>query len=282
MKRMMCFLAILSVLSFACNILTIPTPSISTAVPPTLAIPTATEPQAATLPPVTPEPTGPQANVTCNELSLYLDPGMASGYNCETIPASTEGMEMHPQHTQLTLTGYALADKFFTAHISVYPIQEYIKLYPEYIPPAVAALQALIGGAAASGDNLPFLPVLPAAQVFRAQYRALPFASGAGIRYLALYAQYFAPVNNHDLFYTYQALTGDGKYWVSAILPINHPILPDNADNPPGGMTWEQFGSSYETYNADMTAQLNSQTSDSFIPGLSALDTLVASILIQP
>lgn len=282
MKRMMCLLAFLSVLSFACSISITPTPQVVTAPPPTLAMPVATVPQAATLPPVTPEPAGPQTNVTCNELSLYLDPLMASGYNCETIPASTEGMEMHPQHTQLTLNGYALADKFFTPHISVYPIQEYSSLYPENIPPAVTALQALIGGAAASDANLPFLPVFPAAQVFRAQYRVLPFGSGGGIRYLTLYAQYFAPVNNHDLFYTYQALTGDGKYWVSAILPINNPILPDNADNPPAGITWEEFSNAYETYRADMTDQLNSQTSESFIPALSALDTLVASIVIQP
>jgi hypothetical protein len=245
-------------------------------------MPAATEIPVVTEPPATPEPTAAQTNVACNELALYLDPLMASGYNCETVTASTEGMEMHPQYTQLTLNGYALADKFFNPHISVYPIQEYVSLYPENIPPAMAALQALIGGGASSDAALPFLPVFPAAQVFHAQFRVLPFMSGGGIRYLTLYAQYFAPVNNHDLFYTYQGLTSDGKYWVSAILPINNPILPANSDNPPGGMTWEEFSNTYETYRADVTDQLNSQTYDSFIPTLASLDALVASIVIQP
>ena len=77
-------------------------------------------------------------------------------------------------------------------------------------------------------------PSMPG-KMFHAQYQVFPFGSGGGIRYLTLYAQYYAPINNHDLFYTYQGLTNDGKYWVSAILPINNPILPDNGDNPPGG-----------------------------------------------
>ena len=109
-----------------------------------------------------------------------------------------------------------------------------------------------------------------------------PFASGSGIRYLTEYAQYYAPVNNTDLFYTYQGLTGDGKYWISAILPINNPILPADAVNPPGGMSWEEFTANYQTYMADMINQLNSQTSESYSPNLAALDALVASITIQP
>ena len=68
-----------------------------------------------------------------------------------------------------------------------------------------------------------------------------PFVSGIGVRFLTEYAQYFVPVNNHDLFYTYQGLTNDGQYWISVILPINHPDLPANADNSsrrsnPGGI----------------------------------------------
>ncbi|HEX7541208.1 MAG TPA: hypothetical protein VF352_03680, partial [Anaerolineales bacterium] len=140
---------------------------------------------------------------------------------------------------------------------------------------------ALIGGGA-TGDTLPLLPSFNAAQIFHAQYQVLPFASGGGIRYLTEYAQYYAPVNNNDLFYTYQGLTSDGKYWVSAILPINNPILPANAVNPPGGLSWDEFNNNYGPYITDMIDQLNSQTSGSYTPTLAALDALVTSITIQP
>ncbi len=288
MKRLALFLAVMSVLLFACTIASTPTqpatlePPTATQPPVSTQPPVATEAPTATDAPVATEPAAPQTNVTCNELSLFLDPATASGYNCETIPANTEGMELNPQYTQLTLNGYTLADKFFAPHISVYSVQGFTEVYPDQIPSSVAALQALIGGGSTGSSALPFLPIFPAAQVFHAQYRQLPFQSGEGIRYMTIFAQYFAPVNNHDLFYTYQGLTSDGQYWVSAILPINHPSLPANADNPPGGMSWEEFSNGYDSYSADMTNQLNSQPADSFVPSLNALDALVASIQVQP
>jgi hypothetical protein len=274
MKRYPYILIILSILLSACNL------------PKTGISPTETAPpvEAATSvsatmtivpgPPVT-------TNLTCNELALYLDPALASGTNCETVPESAEGMEINPQYTRLTLQGYVLSDKLHTPQISVFPVQRYNELLPSEVTRDTRKLQALIGGVAAD-DSLPFLPTFNAAQVFNAQYQVLPFASGGGIRYLTQYAQYFEPVNNNDLFYTYQGLTSDGKNWVSAILPINNPILPADAVNPPGDMSWEEFSNNFQPYITDMVNQLNSQVPDSFTPSLAALDALVASITVQP
>jgi hypothetical protein len=276
MRRSIYFLIILSILMFACTISTPGTPPVVTEL-----AGGADTPVVFTETPFVTEPPVPVTNVICNELAFHLDPALASGYNCETVPESPEGMEVHPQYTNLTLQGYVLSGKFFNPHISVFPVQRYTELLPEFLPGLVSDLQALIGGGA-TGDSLPLLPSFNAGQVFHAQYRLLPFASGGGIRYLTEYAQYFAPINNNELFYTYQGLTSDGKYWVSAILPVNNPILPDNADNPPGGVSWDEFNDNFESYITDITDQLNSQTSDNYTPNLAALDALVASITIQP
>lgn len=236
-----------------------------------------------------PEPTEPPVNVTtCNELSLLLDPALASGYDCERIPESDLELEVYPEHTRLTLQGYPLSDKFFEPHISVYPVQRYSELQPDFVAERLDSLQALIGGGPAPvfggsfGIPLPFLPVFNAGQVFFANYQVVPFVNGSGIRYLTEYAQYYAPVNNNDLFYTYQGLTSNGQYWISIILPINHPMLPADATNPPDDMTWDEFSNSYETYIGDMVNQLNAQAPDSFVPSLTALDALVSGITIQP
>lgn len=281
MKRLVYFLVILSILMFACSIPSVPTQPIATLTPVITAIPIPTDtsvPTDTTVPPVNPVPV---ANVTCNELSFHLDPLLASGYNCDTVPENAEGIGITPQYTNLTLQGYILSGEFFDAHISVLPVQRYIQLLPDNIPSQVTNLQSLLGGGAA-GDSLPLLPIFNAAQVFHAQYQVVPFVNGGGIRFITLYAQYYAPINNHDLFYTYQGLTSDGLYWVSAILPINNPILPPNGDTLPGGMSQEQFAANYDPYITDLTSQLNSQASDSFSPTLAALDALVASITIQP
>ncbi len=276
MKRFFYILLILSILMFACIISTTGTPPVVTS-----PLVVTASPVAFTETPEVTEPTAPVTNVNCNELAFHLDPALASGYNCETVPESPEGMEVDPQYTKLTLQGYVLSGKFFDPHISVFPIQRYSELLPDFVPGRVSDLQALVNGGT-TGDTLPLLPSFNAAQVFHAQYRVFPFVSGGGIRYLTEYAQYVAPVNNTDLFYTYQGLTSDGKYWVSAILPINNPILPANADNPPGGVSWEEFANNYQPYITDMINQLNSQTSDNYAPTLAALDALVASITIQP
>jgi len=293
MKRVAYFLTILSILMFACNLPTSVIPSTATSSSPETAIstvpvaPTATEiptkPVAPTAiePPAATEPPVPQVNVNCNELAFFLDPALATGSHCETIAASTEGMEVHPQYTQLTLQGYVLSDKFFTAHISVLPVQAYTNLLPDSIPPDVAKLQALIGGGATGDKGLPLLPYFNAGQEFFAQYKVMSFGNGKGIRYLTQYTQFIDPINNHEMFYTFQGLTNDGKYWVSAVLPISNPILPADGNNPPNGQSQEEFSNNFVTYIADITAKLNSQPSENFSPTLTMLDGLVNSIKIQ-
>ena len=273
MKRILYPLICLSFSILACSIQVPVTPTQP---------PVVTEPPTEVITP--PPPTEPPLlpNSICNELSLYLDPGLASSYTCETIPESSEMMEIYPQHTKLTLQGYLLANKFFPPTISIYPLAEYSQLMPDFIPERIASLQNLVAGTPPGDNELPFLPVFNAAQVFHAQYQVLPFFSGNGIRYLTLFAQYSAPINNHDLFYTYQGLTSDGNYWISAILPINHPMLPDNGENPPDGLSWEEFSNNYEAYLVDITSQLNSQPGVGFTPSIPLLDSLIGSITISP
>jgi hypothetical protein len=279
MKRLVYFLAILSILMFACSI-----PATATPTPPPVITetPVVTGTPVVTEEPTVTEPAIPPPNVTCLELSLYLDPALGTNTTCEVIAESTLEMDTHPQYTTLTLLDYPLQNKFFPATISVYPVQAYSTLRPDVIPGLVTDLQALIAGGVPGSSYIPFLPIFNAAQTFHASYSLDPFMDGGGLRFLTLYAQYFAPVNNQDLFYTYQGLTSDGLYWVSAILPVNHVILPETADPPPGGMTWEQFSANYEVYIADMITQLEAQTPGSFSPTLTALDELVSSISIQP
>jgi hypothetical protein len=282
MKRLMYLLSILSILLLACTISTTATPQTPATIPATTEPPTATELPTATEPPAATELPLSQANVTCHELALFMDPALASGFNCETVPASTEGMEMYPQYTRLTLQGYILSDKFFTAHISIYSIKDYTNLLPDNIPADVAALKALIGGGSTGDKGLPFLPYFNAGQEFFAQYKVISFESGNGIRFLTQYSQYFDPINNHELFYTLQGLTGDGKYWISAILPITNPILPADGNTLPNGQSQEEFGNNFTIYMADLTNQLNGQPAESFSPGIGLLDSLIASIRVQP
>jgi len=228
-----------------------------------------------------------QPNVTCNNVSLYLDPTLATGFQCQTVAevsgAGYPGFSVNPQYTEITFQGYILADRFFTPHVDVFPAQRYVEIAPDVnIPSRVSALQALIGGGAPGGGALPVLPIFNASQEFYAHYQVFPFSTGSGIRYLTQYSQFADPINNHEMFYSYQGLTADGKYWISAILPVSLASLPANGDNPPDDQTAEQFSNNLTTYLADMTVKLNAQADGDFIPTLSSLDELVSSLKVAP
>ncbi len=221
-------------------------------------------------------------NTTCNKLSLYLDPVLASGSTCDVFAEGTGPDGPTVNVDRLTLQGYILSNRFHTPHVEVFSIQSLQQAAPDFMNAHLPALQALINGAQPGNAALPFLPIFAAAQEFHAQYKVVSFARGSGIRYLTQYAQFYDPINNHDMFYTFQGLTSDGKYWIAAILPISNPILPANGDNPPNGQSWEEFGNGFDAYIADIISQLNAQNSGSFSPSLAKLDEMVSSISIQP
>jgi hypothetical protein len=284
MKKLIIPILVVALTILACSITPGPVTEPPVTEPP-VTEPPVTEPPV-TEPPVTEPPV--MTNVTCNELSLYLDPALASSYDCQTVPESPYEMELYPAHTELTLLGYPLSGKFFEPHISVFSVAAYTALAPTVIPGRVTELQTLVASgsipafASPFNTGLPFLPTFNAAQAFYARQMILPFTSGSGIQYLTEYAQYTVPVNNTDLFYTFQGLTSDGQYWISAILPINHPMLPVSADPLPGGVSFEDFANNYNTYILDMVNQLNALEGNTFTPSIWTLRSMVSSITITP
>jgi len=256
-------------------------------------LPTATEPPAATQVPAATAtqpatvPPAPQTNATCNEMTLFLDPTLATGFSCQSVAEvagdpNAPGSPVNPKYTEVTFTGYILSDRFFTPHIDVYPVQRFSELLPDSIPSKLTALQALICGGLTGDKGLPFLPNFNAAQELYVQYKVNPFGSGNGIRYLTQFSQFYDPINNIEFFYTFQGLTSDGKYWISAILPISNPLLPADGKNPPNGQSEDDFIKGFPTYIAALTTQLNAQPPESYSPMISMLDALIASLRIQP
>jgi len=210
---------------------------------------------------------------------------IAAGVTGETV-AAEELWEVIPEHIAFSFSSYALPATFHEARIRVYPVSEFaagggavntavalqILLDSGQLPPPT-------GGFASEG--LPFLPLFNAGQILHTQVAWVNFQNGRGVRFLTEYAQYAAPVNNTDLFYTFQGLTADGQYYVSAILPVAHPALPADASQIPGGDA-EAFANVYESYVNDMALQLAGYGADEFAPNLALLDALIASLEVTP
>lgn len=227
-----------------------------------------------------------QPELIHNSLSFSLDPALGTDYESMIIAESTGAdkayFDIYPEYTELTIKNYPLSGAAQEPRIYLFPIGRFCELLPDLLPGRLADLQALIAGGDATSDELPLLPVINSSQMFVSQVKLITFQNGTGIRYITQYAQGIVPINNQEMFYTFQGLTSDGEHWVAVILPISNSLLPADGMNPPNGQSMEDFANNYRTYLTETATQLNAQSPDSFTPTIAGVDALVNSIVIQP
>ena len=248
---------------------------------------TSTEPP----PPPSVQPNG--NSVSYGNVSFVLPQGLASNALSGTAPAVAgvpdgPGWDVAPEYIKFELNGYPLYDTFHRPQILVYPVQEYAAVN-EAASRSITRLQAILSGAAApTPENLPSVPYFNAGQVFAAQIKIVQFQNGSGVRFLTEYAQYFAAINNKDMFYQFQGLTSDGKYYIIAILPASHPLLafderPETVV-PAGGIPFPGFDdqNALNAYYPAVVSLLNASAPESFNPALETLDALIQSITVAP
>lgn len=221
-------------------------------------------------------------------ISFLIPSEIGTGANTEKMTAVESNTDapwdIAPTHLRITLIDYPLQDKFHEPRIFVYPAGEYAASNP-LAAEQLDRLRKALTGATLLEETLPTVPFFNAAPLLTAQIKILPFQNGGGgVRSLTQYAQYAAPVNNHELFYHFQGLSGDGNYYVVAILPVTAPMLPEDekpeASVPEGGIPIPTAVGPNEVYYFSVTEKLNSLSPDAFTPALDALDTLIQSIVI--
>jgi hypothetical protein len=245
---------------------------------------------AATLQAMTTSPQEPTAiQVSFTGTTFNIPGGLASGALSEIVPESIGTdlpfWEIHPAYTKFTLQDYPLQGRFFEPQIHVYPVREYAQMN-DGAAMIISNLQMLMNSQGTPlPDHLPFLPPFNAEQVLYAQEKSLQFQNGVGMRFLTQYGQAPDPINNHELFYTYQGMTDEGTYYISAILPVSATFLPENGNPdsplPPDGVPfdWENFNN-LGIYLDQARGKLNAADSNTFTPSLSRLDEMLQSLLV--
>ncbi len=274
MKRKLFALCMITLLIISCNIPSLLTPTAQNETP--IVVPTNT--------------TDTGGVVTFNNVSFTLPLGVANDAKSEMVSAVTDAnaspwWEIAPAHLKFTLTGYQLQDKFFEPQILVYPTDAYAQLNSTAAD-QIQKVKAVLAGSPLSGDAVPNVPIFNAAQLIVSEMQLINFKSGRGIRLLTQYDQYPAPINNHELFYHFQGLTNDGKYYMIAILPITSSILAENetpaAPIPVGGVAIPTATGPDQAYYDAVTKALDAMYQDSFNPSLTQLDALIQSIVVTP
>jgi len=106
--------------------------------------------------------------------------------------------------------------------------------------------------------ELPYLPPAGITPRFHAQEAYVSFETGSGLRYLTSFN-----IDGTDVFYTFQGLTADGEYYVSATFPASTGTLLS------GSLTTGQI-----------VSRLNGADASSVTPELARLDALMASLSV--
>ena len=251
----------------------------------------ACQPAAPTAPVASPQPSQPPPQPT--EPSGEIQTGVSLDYaevaqsaTLETVPAQTAAAdapnwEGAPEFQKLTLQGYAVADHPIQPQVFIYPVAD-LAAANERMGEAAVDLKALLQSRQ-PGEQIPYLPLLASAkEVLIARVDYLDFQGGSGVRFLTQAGNGLAPVNNSALVYTFQGLTSDGKYYVSAVLPVTHPAL--GAETTPDEEMINAITADpgyYASYLAEKTAWLDGQPAASFTPDLDKLDALIRSIAVR-
>ncbi len=222
-------------------------------------------------------------------LTAEIDPSLAASTTLENLTAAAETPGgpywlILPQRVEISLNGYPVEKTQFQPQITVYPVDEF-KSINQTAGNVIDSLKALLelkpgeqnleqaSMALPPGQSLPFLPLEDAQQLFHAHFSYIAFKNGGAVCYLTQFDQYYALINNHELIYTCQGLTSDGRFYVAAVLPVNLAFLP--ADDPMA--TQVDPG----TYTMGVVQQINSAGPASFTPHLDKLDAMLASMTIK-
>jgi hypothetical protein len=218
-----------------------------------------------------------------NGITFTFDPSIAQSVSVSIDPGiSGELGEVWfntPQSEMFDFVGYVTGEKFHDPHIMIFSVDEYNAANEKSIEVITKLQQYIASQPNIPGGSIPFLPNWNAGQLFRVIPGFVSFQNGKGIRFLTEYGQYSAPINNTDLFYTFQGITNDGKYYVSAILPVTHPSLP--ADSNVGEAIQNKLYEDYDGYLNETLPALAAQPLDSFTPSIALLDAMIQSLKIH-
>jgi hypothetical protein len=255
---------------------------------------------------------GMQKTVTWTEFgesfSLSYDPILAPWVIARTaaaVPPSDRIMfaEAHPANAEFVFFGF---DGGRPYQLPLFPIDNpyaQVKIFrtadfpgygddhPSGFPAQLEALRELLQEgvdparcAEPSPDwagPLPYLPWINMAQTFCAQPQIVRFDGGQGVRYISRFGQGPGPALEGEVFYTFQGLSDDGRFYVAAFFPVRTGIFPavppacpecsdENYDPVPA---WAEL----------LTGQLdrlNALPGAGFAPSLDLLDALIATIRV--
>jgi hypothetical protein len=150
--------------------------------------------------------------------------------------------------------------------------------------------------AAAAGQPVKQFPTVASAVLLQAQTKHIAFQNGTGIRAVVMKGQVTHFAHSEAVYYEFHGVSADGLVYLVLAARLDHPLLLDNFEAnlngrhtalPPPDLSLvidddDAFYGAIRKYNAAVAAHFEMAQPGDFVPDLSLLDQLVASLLVRP
>jgi hypothetical protein len=245
-----------------------------------------------------------QKFVSYQKVEFYYADNLATDVNATIVPAcvlqqaSDKPDCAAPKHLAFTLVGYGVSqpeNSFYRSpDIRIYPIAEFRKIltispYLQTFDTEVRSLQTLLRKKPASWQGkIPYLSYIDATQSFHTHLKYIKFKGGQGVGSVVRYDSERTLVQDRQLAYTFQGITNDGRYYISATFPIAAPSLNLPKDGSitvhegyqlPSSMALSyQQEKKHQVYLKRMRSKLEKMPADQYTPNLELLEELIGSL----
>lgn len=221
--------------------------------------------------------------VSFNDFSFSFYSELATQVNITQY--LTEPADIFPPqglHTHFVIYGEQLPDSNIVG-IRVYRVAD-LAAY-EHTQQQLTQLQSLLAErrdltsyATNTDSPLPFLPVVAAGQIIRARAHYVGTSDVTGISYITAYQQGPQQLLQQDFLYTFQGVSTDGEYYVSAVFRVNPEAFPTEMRT---DFDAQVFLNELPDYLSESTAQLVDAEPSDFAPSLDMLDTVIQSFRFE-
>jgi hypothetical protein len=245
-----------------------------------------------------------QKSVSYQGVSFYYANNLATDVNATIMPACILRQANDkpdcaaPKHLAFTLVGFGAPQSenlfYSSPYIRIYPIAEFRKVlaispYLQIFDVEVQSLQKLLRHKPARWQGkIPYLPYVDASQSFHTHLKYIKFKGGQGVGSVVHYDIERTLVQDRQLAYTFQGITDDRRYYISATFPIAAPLLNLPKDRsatvyegyrlPSNILLSDQQEKKYQIYLKRMQSKLGKMPADQYAPNLELLEELIGSL----
>ncbi|MAS38303.1 MAG: hypothetical protein CL610_30175 [Anaerolineaceae bacterium] len=219
-------------------------------------------------------------NVQFDHIRLSFEASLGSSVTIQQVPGDPVA-DAGPGFSDAAKTQFTFYDFgepvdsiFDTGGVRVYRMEDVVQY--GFLQEQVEQVEDLLDTRIdlAQQETLPFVPVLPHGQSLIARPQYVETGTVQGIGYITSVMAAQEPFSSSSFLYTFQGISNDGQYYVTAIVPLRTDLFPAEAiiADP------AQFQQQWPDYLAESIATLNNAAPADFAPSLDAINALVQSV----